>query len=417
MELNSSREIICPKHLEGIVYFAIFADEKRSFQNRIQMRNLAYLIILFLAFYPTKGLAQEQVFQGRVLDAETGEPLPYVNISIGKGQGTLTNIEGDFKLTIGEEDVVVFSYVGYDKQKIKADKLSEVIRLKPYSTTMKEVTVLPVDYDKVLKRTIDNLKDDFRNQGEWFRRYFFRTMIEKGEESYIAEAFVKAFSVVNIRSAEIISGLEGYDKEASKGKLNVQSSNIHKLIEVGPRTVDSPFWSNSTKPLQHYTFTRHYYDMKCQNIYSEEGEVLYKIEFTMNEKVKSEYTVKPYITGIAYIDAETCKLLRFDGSCNNYYMYTGLLPYYTTIDFQLEYDYSQGVASVSHLAISGCNEFLFYRALLFAIEENKVSKKRIKGSGYNIVTALAEAGFDESLWSKYDIVKRTKEEERIAFGK
>jgi hypothetical protein len=83
----------------------------------------------------------------------------------------------------------------------------------------------------------------------------------------------------------------------------------------------------------------------------------------------------------------------------------------------LEYDYSQDVASVSNIAIQGSNDFMYYRVLLFAIEEDKQEGTVTKASGSNIVTALKEAGYDGSLWSKYDIIKRTKEEERVAFGK
>ena len=123
------------------------------------------------------------------------------------------------------------------------------------------------------------------------------------------------------------------------------------------------------------------------------------------------------ITGTAYVDAETYRLLRFDGSCNNCKVNMGLFPLPISIDFHMEYDYSNGAASVSNMAIHGNNAFMSYRALLFAIEEDKQDAKKTRARGSNIVTALRQAGFDGSLWSKYDIVKRTKEEERIAFGK
>lgn len=381
------------------------------------MRHFLCLTIFFLALFPMKGMAQEAL-QGRVVDAETGEALPYVSIFAGEGKGTLTNIEGDFKLTAEEGDVLIFSFIGYEKLRIKADKLPAVVRLKPYSTFMQEVTVHAKTYDEVLKQTIENLKQDYKKHDDWARKYFFRTLMEKAEGTYIAEAFVKAYSVVNLREAKITSGLQGYDKNADKGKLNVNASNIHRLIEVGPMTVKSTFWGSATKPLQHYSYTREYYDAKFQHLQGEDGKLIYRIDFSLKEKYQSEFSLrKPYITGTAYVDAESCRLLRFDGSCNNYYMNMGLVPYATSIEFQLEYDYRNGVASVSHLAVCGSNNFLIYYGLLFAIEGDKRQKGKLMASGPNIVTALTEAGYDKRLWSKYDIVKRTKEEERVAFGK
>ena len=381
------------------------------------MRPLLCLTILLLALLPITGRAQE-LLQGRVVDDETGEPLPYVSIFAEEGRRTLSNAEGDFKLETGDGDALTFSCVGYKKARIRAGKLPAVVRLKPLATVMQEVTVQAKPYDEVLKQVIDNLKQDYRWYGDWVRRYFFRTMMEKAEGTYIAEAFVRAYSVLNLREVEILSGLQGYDKDADKDRLNVNASNVHRLIEVGPLTAKSRFWGSATKPLQHYSYLREYYDTQFRHLQDEDGNLIYRIDFSLKEKYKEEFSsTKPYITGTAYVDAATCRLLRFDGSCKNYYMKMGLIPYATSIDFQLEYDYSKGAASVSHLVVSGGNALLAHRSLLFAVEGDKRMKSRKKASGPNIVTALTEAGYDASLWSKYDIIRRTEEEERAAFGK
>ena len=380
-----------------------------------QIMHRTLLPILFLLF-SVSVWAQELTLQGRVVDAETGEHLPYVNIYSAKGERTLSNNKGDFKLTTEENCLVTFSCIGYEKKTIKATGEPRIVRLKPLTVVMKEVNVGPVNYDEILKRTIENLKQDFRNQDQMARKYFFRTLMEKTEGTYIAEAFMNAYSVVNIRSANIISGLQNSDTQGNGKTLNVNASNIHRLIEVGPMTVNSRFWSSAQKPLQHYSYTREHYDRKFQHLFGENGESYYRIDFSLKEKLQSEFTTKPYIVGTAYVDTETCRLLRFDGSCINYFMRNELIQYPTSIDFHLEYDYSQGYASVSNLAISGGNALMLYHALLFALEEDKLQTEQIIGSGSNIVTALKDAGFDAKLWDEYDIVKRTKEEERVAFG-
>lgn len=358
---------------------------------------------------------QELTLQGRVVDAESGEPLLYVNIRSDQ-KATLTNKDGDFKLTVSEDDVLTFSYVGYEKRSVKAADIPSVVRLKPYTTSLKEVNVGPINYNEVLKRTIENLKEDFRKREKWTRKYFFRTLMQKRYGTYIAEAFMNAYSVVNIRSASIISGLQGSDMEGNGGTLNVNASNIHKLIEVGPMTINSRFWSTANKPLQHYSYTREHFDRKFQILFSENGESLYRIDFSLKEKWQSEFAGKPYIVGTAYVDTETCRLLRFDGSCMNYFMRNDGVQYPTTINFHLEYDYSSDAASVSNMAIKGDNAIMVYHALLFALDEDKLQPEKEASSGSNIVTALKDAGFDAALWDEYDIVKRTREEERTAFG-
>lgn len=62
---------------------------------------------------------QEEI-SGTVTDAQSGEPLPGVNISVeGTTTGTSTNAKGEYSLEVpGPESVLVFSFIGYRTQKI-----------------------------------------------------------------------------------------------------------------------------------------------------------------------------------------------------------------------------------------------------------------------------------------------------------
>ena len=377
------------------------------------------LLIFFSALLlPLSAWAQEVVLQGRVVDAKTGERLPYVSIYAGEGKGTLTNDDGEFKLEVQEGDVLKFSCIGYDKQTIIANQLPSTIRLKPYTTQLGEVTIQIMHSKRVLKRAIKNLKEDYKKHGKMGRTYFYRTMTEMEKGTFIAEAFMKARSVGNLRSATIMSGLQGRLTDEDEEVIKFDRTDVHRLSEVGPATHDSRFWQSAIKPLSNYSTLRKHYDITMQHMHGEDGKSLYKIDLAWKEHQAPEYRHRKNISGTAYIDAETCRLLRFDGSCNNYSVsYRPFDSYPTTIKFHLEYDYSQNAASVSHLAIHGGTDISKYRSLLFAISEDEQQPEGIsKGEGSNLVSALQDAGYDSTLWAKYDIVKRTKEEEEIAFG-
>lgn len=62
--------------------------------------------------------AQETVVNGRVTDAETGDPLPFVNVLFqGTYVGTTTDFEGYFSLRTNEKaDSLEVSYIGYHKR-------------------------------------------------------------------------------------------------------------------------------------------------------------------------------------------------------------------------------------------------------------------------------------------------------------
>ncbi|MBO7069651.1 MAG: hypothetical protein J6W52_13410, partial [Bacteroidaceae bacterium] len=351
-----------------------------------------------------------------------------VSIYAGEGKGTLSNNEGEFKLVADEGDMVSFRCIGYNIQTVSARQMPGTIRLKPYTTSLREVTVQADDkdkiqyqaIDKILRRTIDNLAQDYKNHNNWVRRYFFRTLTEMDGGAYITEAFMIARSVVNLRSALITSGLQGCDTEEYGGTLDMAYNNIHQLIEVAPMTNESDSWKSAIKPLSDLPTLHKYYDIQIRHMRSEDGRQLFKIEFTWKKNLPTEDNYLRNITGTAYVDAETCRLLRFDGLCNNYTMSTDISSWYsyaTTIKFQLEYDYSQGAASVSHLVIHGDNERSIYHALLWAMDNEEKQIEYTRNSAGNIVTAIRNAGYDANLWKKYDIVKRTREEERAVFGR
>ena len=61
------------------------------------IRILAPLVLAFLL--PSAAFAQAQM-NGRVTDARTREPLPFVNVALeGTTQGATTDIEGRFSIT------------------------------------------------------------------------------------------------------------------------------------------------------------------------------------------------------------------------------------------------------------------------------------------------------------------------------
>ncbi len=81
-----------------------------------------------------------QVIKGIVLDKATNEPLPFVNIYIkpGNGQrpvyGTVSDIDGNYSLKIPDSlrtkpFTLVFTYVGFEKQEIPVNDLSELNKL------------------------------------------------------------------------------------------------------------------------------------------------------------------------------------------------------------------------------------------------------------------------------------------------
>lgn len=87
--------------------------------------------------------AQTQTFKGTVVDAATNEPLPGATIMpIGGGQGTSTDLEGHFTLTVPTRvHSATVSYVGYNAQNVTLHQ-NMTIKLVETASNLDEVMVV-----------------------------------------------------------------------------------------------------------------------------------------------------------------------------------------------------------------------------------------------------------------------------------
>jgi hypothetical protein len=79
----------------------------------------AYLLLLL--FVSVAGHAQETIVSGKIIDAATGDPIPFANVLFkGTNIGATTDFDGKFHIkTSSPTDSLIASYIGY-KAKVKA---------------------------------------------------------------------------------------------------------------------------------------------------------------------------------------------------------------------------------------------------------------------------------------------------------
>ena len=71
--------------------------------------------------------AQEKNVSGVVKDAKTGEPLSGATIAIqGTSTGTMTDLNGNYSLTVDPQSTLVVSYIGYESRTITVNGRSVV---------------------------------------------------------------------------------------------------------------------------------------------------------------------------------------------------------------------------------------------------------------------------------------------------
>ncbi|MDO4214293.1 MAG: SusC/RagA family TonB-linked outer membrane protein [Bacteroidales bacterium] len=107
------------------------------------MKHLEMKRVLALVMFLFVGLtaAMAQKVTGQVVD-EQGEPLIAVSvIEKGTTNGTVTDFDGNFELTAKKGTILVFSYVGFISQELKAESTMKVV-LKEDSKALEEVVVI-----------------------------------------------------------------------------------------------------------------------------------------------------------------------------------------------------------------------------------------------------------------------------------
>jgi TonB family protein len=91
----------------------------------------------------SKKSVTKATISGEVIDAETGEPLPGVNIIV-KGSATATNtdLEGVFEIAATINDVLIISFIGMEKQEFLVEVESDIsIELSSDVAQLSEVVV------------------------------------------------------------------------------------------------------------------------------------------------------------------------------------------------------------------------------------------------------------------------------------
>ena len=130
---------------------------------------LVLLPLLLLAVGPAAAHAQDTtaaLLEGRVVDAETGDPLPQANLRIADTyQGTITNVDGQYTLALDSlPATVVVRYVGYEsvRRRITADTPPrQTFRLAPSTVQMEEVRVTGSGNpgETIMRRVIENKQE------------------------------------------------------------------------------------------------------------------------------------------------------------------------------------------------------------------------------------------------------------------
>ena len=150
---------------------------------------------MFIFLLNFNSYSQENILNGEIKDAENKTLLQYANIGIAnKNVGTVSNSNGQFSLRLNEKinqnDIVTFSYIGYQSKSLPISKLNltnKLIELEPLKNQLDEV---------VVKFTKPKAKIFGRNsKGFGLMHFNFYTSYEKDVEDRLSKEIGMKFKL------------------------------------------------------------------------------------------------------------------------------------------------------------------------------------------------------------------------------
>ena len=100
-------------------------------------------VAVLLVFGTLVSFAQDRVVTGKVTSADDGSGIPGVNIlEKGSTNGTVSDSDGNFRISVGGNATLVFSFVGYTTQEVAVGSQNSLnVTLQSDVTALSEVVV------------------------------------------------------------------------------------------------------------------------------------------------------------------------------------------------------------------------------------------------------------------------------------
>ncbi|MFZ2285510.1 MAG: carboxypeptidase-like regulatory domain-containing protein [Bacteroidales bacterium] len=258
---------------------------------------------------------QLTVIRGRVVDAETNQPLVFAGIAVqGSNVSTITNLDGEFTLKIGagETGKLEISYVGYKNRvmaidEMKANGQRNVIELETAMIPIKEIIVKPLIPSEIMEQVISRFGDNYPEVPNDMTGFYRETVRKNRSYISIGEAIVEVFKApyqndLRFDAVRIYKGRKSNDVE--------KMDTVLFKLQGGPTTtlyldvVKNPETFLTREAISQY-------DLELSSIVVIDDRTNYVINF-----YQKPYITTPLYQGRLFIDIETYAIAQAEFSFN-----------------------------------------------------------------------------------------------------
>lgn len=166
---------------------------------------MKYLLTICLLALVCAAQAQQVYLEGRVLDAQTGEPLPHAMVGFRMTpKGTASNLSGEFRLYLDAgqmRDSLVLSYLGYQSQSYPVQNLigkTLTFKLIPEASLLQSVKVTPQDVMDIVEEAIQRIPENHPNYGHLLQGFYREQIVAYQRDQPIRHQQINNEAILHI---------------------------------------------------------------------------------------------------------------------------------------------------------------------------------------------------------------------------
>jgi hypothetical protein len=189
-----------------------------------------FFVLLYVSISAVYG--QTGILSGSVLDAETGLPLPSASVRIiGTSKGTITNTEGQFRLTSSGPCRLAVSYLGYQSDTVDAGESHTRnfrILLTPNVIQLAAVTVTDEDPAYEIIRKAIASKQRWMSRLKTFEARAFNRMQIRSDSSIAA--IIEGYSTLYYSNGDSLREVITQQKQTGNLPSSVSLSRVGEIM-------------------------------------------------------------------------------------------------------------------------------------------------------------------------------------------
>ena len=387
------------------------------------MRILFCLYILILPLFSSEAFPQEEtsdVVEALVVDAATGEELPFTSVTVvgGRHLSTIANAEGRFRVTVEKGERLQFTFAGYKTLTLSPKAVGRKVKLQPTTLMVREVNVKALPLKEIRKETVRQQKKHRRKTAD----YFYRQTAFADSTCYeYVEAFLSGKSAVALNDLKLISGrYAGVRPDTASGQILQFYKNFFTFSQIELATSRSKLDpKDDVMPL--YERASVLYDIDY-DVLSDSSSCIYVIRFQPKDYIKGSSILGCTL----YVDSVSNHILRCDGSGRNFRILQQypkalkrkdeVLP--VTFNFSINMTEENGFTEVQSVYVDTYHyvdsTLVRTKSTLFNVGAHEGGKKgRDLKFEDDLHKRIEKQAYDRDFWQKNEFVRRTRVEEAV----